>query len=614
MPQLCFGVHDYERVREEMRLLKQLGFERVYFVLNPPGFPTTARPFFGVMPAGNKCGNHSFESLLALGDPNWAYLHACHEQGMEAWAIIKPYEWGGITTIPHGRRARCSVAHVPTVGGERISFSTLLSNHPELALARRPEPALEKFKHEPVTAIEIVFCLDPVRPNVERIENWNSQSSLGNGEWPGFPAGSEPAVQALKLWTSRDNGRYQPFEGRVNVSAHIESRPIHDPNGTLLFNGESKRCLVLRASGFSIPADTPYLGVTLEPVEGLITIPNSMIKAFGPRGDELPITLATAARQGHDPADTPETHAWGEDKDPCGGMQAAETFQKWGFEFEYTGDGWPWHGPWEDGWQISPVFGIGRGKFTHAKGIPCEGYPAVRECWLDEVRRALAMGYDGIDLRLQNNVFRVGGYVNYGYNQPLVERYRQKHGIDILKEPADPLKLMAVRGDFYLDFVEAAAGAIHAAGRKLQVHLHHCYQAPRLHSGNNELGFLGLPQVLPDWQRAVALADEITIKDYHFGHYRPEMSGQIKRRANELGKRVWVHCYIGQGKELTEPYFADIEADDTVDGVLLYEVGDHSGRGLIEQIGPAAYSEKNVAVLRAIMRRSGFGVELVESE
>jgi len=59
------------------------------------------------------------------------------------------------------------------------------------------------------------------------------------------------------------------------------------------------------------------------------------------------------------------------------------------------------------------------------------------------------MGFDGIDFRLQNHSGMVTDYVNYGYNEPIIKRYKEKYGVDILKAEAEPLKIMEIRGEYF---------------------------------------------------------------------------------------------------------------------------------------------------------------------
>ena len=598
-PQLCQGFHDRQRIREEMRLLRELGFDRVYLVLCNAGYPQFSKPQTALQLPAPEVANHALESILALGDPNWAYLDECRRQGMEAWGIFKPYEGGGGITVPHGAGVPLSRTQTETVGGERVQFDELLSRRPDLRLARRPAPQTEMRQDQPVTAVELAFCLAPFR---------DRRGHNRHVDFAGLDDDEAPTPDAT-LWTSADNGRYVPFEGAFRYSRRIEPRRILDANGYPVAD-EARRCLVLTLDRLHLPPRARYLAVTLSDWESLYTIPFSMIRAFGPHG-EIPVTVGCNVRSSVHPCEAarpPELRNWSFAGDLRTGTAAEKNFHDWGFEFEWHGAGF-----WGDGWRQSPVYGIGRGKLPYMKGTPCEAYDEVRESWLETVRQAAAMGYDGVDIRLQNHSGMVSDYANYGWNEPIARRYREKHGVDMNRESADPLEVMRVRGEFFERFLEQAAGCLHNAGSKLQVHLRHCHQEPHLRSDFNELGFWAMPRVLLDWRNAVDLADEITIKDYFHNHYRPEAAGRIKRYANKTGKRVWVHCYIAQGRELNDEYLDAVEADPTVDGILFYEVAHaregpyESNFGLIEQVGPPAYYAPNADILRKNLARRSYG-------
>ncbi len=578
------GIHDHNRVREEMKLLKELGFERVYFILCNPGYPVFSHPSLSVMPPDKGTGYYTFESLIKLGDPNWAYMYEAQKLGMEAWAVIKPYESGGGITIPHGAKAPTSVSKAETVGGVQIYFDNLLSGNPELRVARKPDPdsIVNRF-NEPITSIEIAFCLDSFK---------QKNSAKNFFEFDGREE-NEVKIPKITFWVSKDNGSYTEFENKYKVLSTIEYRSIGDANGFLVCD-TLKRCLVMTVNDFELPAEYQYLAVTLDKYDDLYTIPYSMIKIFSSSG-EIPGTIGIHARTSLSPEEKvkpPEKRIWGLEGMPITGDQAAETFMEWGFEFEWHGTGF-----WGDGWVNSPVFGIGRGNRKYMHGTPCEAYPEVQEYWMEQVQRVIALGFDGIDFRLQNHSGMVTDFVNYGYNEPIIQRYKEIHGIDILKEEADPLEIMKIRGEYFLNFLEKAADIIHSSGKKLQVHLRYCYENPKLSADFNELGFWAMPKILPDWKKAVDLADEITLKHYYFNNYQPDLADMIKTYAKNQGKKVWIHCYIKQGNELNLNFFEAVEADKMVDGILLYEVDN-----LIETYRlTGGYDEENVGKLISIM-------------
>ena len=250
-------------------------------------------------------------------------------------------------------------------------------------------------------------------------------------------------------------------------------------------------------------------------------------------------------------------------------------FDQWGFEFDWYGGG-IWFG---EGWHNESVYGIGRGKIMTMKGTHCEAYPEVRDYWLDQIETLIAMGYDGVDIRLQNHSGMVSDIASFGFNPPLIERYRESYGTDPTGEEFDPLKMMAVRGQFFQEFLEDAAALLHQNGRTLQIHLRHAHQEPRFSADFNELGFWAMPKIwLEDWKGVVDLADEVTIKDYYWGKYDPDKAREIKEYARSKGKPVWIHNYIGQGDGIRKDFIGAVDRDPNISGILLYEAF-HSGKG-----------------------------------
>lgn len=596
-PQLAVSRHDHERVRREMELLRAFGFERVYFVLVNPGFPQFSNPWLALLPPNLATENYTFDSLLQLGDANFAYLHACHEAGMEAWAIMKPYESGGGSTVPHGARVPFGHGRVPSIGGDRIYFDSLLTRHPEYAVCRRPDADAEQRALQPIREIELVFCLSPFRDR------------CGPDREAEYAAAAPAEPPRVDVFFSRDNGSYSPYVGPSTVTGAVERRPVVNAVGQAVFP-EPVDCYVLRVSDMALPDDVSYVAVTLAGPP-LPTIPQSMVRLFGPEG-EIPTTASpyvrtcgSACEQGK-PA---RERNWGVEQQPrsrfADPAAAAAAFMEQGFEFDWYGSG-----HWGQGWRRECAYGLARGKLATMKGTPCEALPEVRAEWLQWVRQYMALGFDGVDIRLQNHSSMVSDYTEFGYNAPIVERYRDIHGVDILKHPADPLEIMRIRGQFFGEFLEQTAAIVHAAGRKLQIHLRHAHEEPKLSHEFNELGFWAMPKILLDWERAVDLADEITLKHYYHNRYRPELAGRIKARARSQGKPVWVHCYIAQGGELNDTFLDAVDADGEVTGILLYEVA-HSSKnernsGLIEQYGPVGYHEPTARQLADSLARLGY--------
>jgi hypothetical protein len=600
-PQLCLGQYDAAKVEKNIALLADLGIKRLYFVVCQPGYPSFSNPWVALLPPGNDCDNYALESVIALESPNLTFCRYAKKFGMEAIAIMKPYEGGGGATVPHdarffweaGGRHEC-------VGGDRVNFDNLLARHPEFRVQRKPIPNYERDIHQPFRRVELVFCLDEIPPT--------RRAAAIPAASEGYRVEDHPVE--FTLWSSRDNGVYEQVAQDYTLTERIEEREIYSVYGKPLFPGK-KRCRVVEITGLDLSGPVDYLAITLrgnpEHIQRLQTIPGTMFQAFGPDAP-IPITTAQYVRHGASPSQAklpPGERMWGMEKHP---RQSAMDFSEWGFEFGWYGGG-IWFG---DGWHNQTVYGIGRGKIMTMKGTHCEAYPEVRAYWLGQIETLIAMGYDGVDIRLQNHSGMVSDIAEFGFNPPLIKRYRETYGTDPMGEDFDPLKMMAVRGQFFQEFLKDAADLLHQNGRTLQVHLRHAHQEPRLSSDFNELGFWAMPKIwLADWKGVVDLADEVTIKDYFWGSYDSDKASEIKQYARSEGKAVWIHNYIGQGDAIRADFIDAVAEDPTVSGILLYEAF-HAGKGsnepnqgLITVDGDkVSYHEPAIQALREVSKLS----------
>lgn len=551
--------HTVDSIRKEMSILKTLGFERVYLVLANPGYPAHSAPFNTILPMGSKMPYRILESVLELGDSNWVYLNEAKKAGLEAFAIIKPYESGSGNTIPEGKIAPYSREMVKTIGGSHIHFDNFLTKHPEYRVLRKP--LADSIRHrinQPVTAIELNFCIGSFKNKTGHNNYFNfngyTRSSVGTPE--------------VELYVSKDNGIYTKFDVPFTVRASYGEKNVYDANNTKLY--DNKDHLTLRLEDLHINDEYKYFVALVKSQNRLYTIPYSMIKVFTESG-EIPITIGMHARNPLALPGVPlnqENKIWGVEGNPTKREDALNRFKDWGIEFEWHGVGF-----WGNGWESTGLYGIAKGVREEMKGTLCEAYPEVREYWMQQVKRAVDMGYDGIDFRLQNHSAMVPDHLNYGYNQPIVDKYKELYGVDILTQDADPYKIMKIRGDFYYQFLEEAAQYIHEHKRTLKIHLRHADQESEesyVKSDFNELGFWTMPKIVLDWRKVLDLADEITLKHYYHNDYRPQLANQIKERAKSQNKPVWVINNVDH-REFNETFFAGIENDPLVDGVVFYE-------------------------------------------
>lgn len=542
-----------DTVRQEIARLKEMhDFQRIYCVVSNPGYPMFSDPWNALLPVENCVGNRILSNLIRLGDPNWLFAREIKRQGAEVFAVMKPYELGGGRSVALGATTSPYERGVEDVGGLQTGYDSLLSAHPEYAVERFPYDSVNE--NEPIVRIELSYLLDAMGQNVSRLERTT---------FPEYSDALSEAESRYALYVSDDNGTFVRLPVEPNVCKRVVREVPRNANGYAL-SEEPVRKLVVELSGFSI--DARFIAVAQEAGEVIHIIPQSMIRAFCESG-EVPVTVTDHIRMSKCPQG--EAHVWGNEWHPrmSDDLGQLHDFERCGFEFDWHGSGF-----WGDGWVRSPLFGIARGKRHHMKGTPCEGYPEVRAYWLDCIERLLDMGYDGIDLRLQNHSAMVCDWASFGWNEPIRRRYEEMFSRALDPENYDPMDIMRVRGSYYMEFLREAAKLIHGRGKKLQIHLRESWEHPTPSHEFNQLAFWAMPKILPDWREAVALADEITLKDYHNNHYEAGWSAGVKALCRELNKPLWIHLYLAQGRELNEGFLSDGMADEGVTGVLIYEV------------------------------------------
>jgi hypothetical protein len=204
---------------------------------------------------------------------------------------------------------------------------------------------------------------------------------------------------------------------------------------------------------------------------------------------------------------------------------------------------------------------------------------------MKQIQRFIELGCDGVDIRLMCHSAGITDFINYSFNPPIVKEYKKRYGLDITKHKPDPVKMMKLRGDFFLEFVREAAELLHKNNLKLQMQTHDYQEHPTLDPTFPNAGFWAATQVIPDWRQVITIADEISIKDYNWGSYDPFNAGRIKNAVSSMGKPLWIHCYMQQGHDLNKNFLSSVEKDKRVTGLMLYEVVYRPGNvkdGMIE--------------------------------
>ena len=103
-------------------------------------------------------------------------------------------------------------------------------------------------------------------------------------------------------------------------------------------------------------------------------------------------------------------------------------------------------------------------------GAPEPAEPAAVEYWLEMINKTLDCGVDGVDIRISNHNSIID-WSEYGFNQPVVDAYIKRYGVNPRLEPFDREKLRRLRGEFYTAFLERAADMVKKSRKKFCLHI-----------------------------------------------------------------------------------------------------------------------------------------------
>ena len=136
-------------------------------------------------------------------------------------------------------------------------------------------------------------------------------------------------------------------------------------------------------------------------------------------------------------------------------------------------------------------------------GVLCYSYAEVRRYRLEMLRDLLAEApADGLHLCTRSYVLPAAYGDQFGFNRPVVEEYRRRHGVDILHSDFDLESWRRLRGESLSRFLSEVKDLLRPTGRRLSL------AVPR---GN----YLGPPygNLHLDWRKWVrdGLVDELVV-------------------------------------------------------------------------------------------------------
>lgn len=334
----------------------------------------------------------------------------------------------------------------------------------------------------------------------------------------GLKAAFDP--RRIRLLVSNDNGAYAPYAGPMEIRVEGKEKIILDRLSI------KEKFMALTVQGEA----TRTFGNTLR----------NLIEAYDLEGRKLPLSYASLTH----PRNLPP--------------------EQGSFVYDYPVDtvGEMDNYFWLDSGR---TLGIAKGWERYICGVLCEAYPEVRDWWMELIEYYIKSGVDGVDIRDQVHS-RTFDWDVFGFNKPLVEAFREKHGVDILNEPFRREDLRRLRGEYYTGFLRRAHQRLKASGKKTHLHVSSRMKSPDWHTE------LDLYQDLEGWLRE-GLVDELTMK---MSFLTGEVAAKSLETARELGLPV-NYCPFMNGVPGQSNAKAIVNSlvrqalDNGADGYIIYE-------------------------------------------
>lgn len=518
--------HTFETIQAMMDDYAGKGLKQICFRPIPDTYAATGSCQGSVVCDPSVMTDQMHRTVHAVFDPNLAFIQAAKRAGMRVTVLYSPYEGGGSVSIPEGSRAQFSFGEVQGIGGMSAFCSSAVAAAKDQLIRSVYAENPSKVSKGKAAKLELVFAAEAFEDRISQNETMTVT-----------PDGT--LRPTARLWYSDRNVDYRPADD-VAQEVTIGRRMFTDANGREL--GE-KDCIILTFD-LSAYSGKKYFAVTLENGAQFYTLPFSMIRLYDRDGGVLTSTQAAWTRNPNAEAlmeaeTVPDGYLWGSERMPIRVTDpvAEKTFRAWGFEFQYGGT------DWGNGWQNAFVYGVAVGAQNSVGGNLCEGFATVREYWLGQVDRFYARGADTVIITLQNSGGMVSDYRNFGYNYLYVKEFSKQYGVDITKDSFDYLKLMELRGSYFLEFLREVDRVAGERGRTWGMELFAAFESPVEDDNLNGLCHYRMPKIVFDWKTAVDLCDEVVIGDYQWGGYRAEVAAGIRSYAAESGKKVTVRGY-----------------------------------------------------------------------
>jgi hypothetical protein len=479
----CSSGYTPERLDRELRLWKSYGVDRVYWIEYGPlsQWPSLWKPkFFNLTGAQKEAMERNVELTQRTCDDTlkWA-VKSAKRHGMEIFAVYKPFDLGFNFSFCEDDGYSCVMD----------ADSRMVVAHPDIA-------ANQKYTMQANPA----WLRKPVLP-IKGLTLW-SQKPIEAFD-----------TKKLNLWTSTDNKHFTQYKGALKVKLGTTSRPNMKwtPAGVVQEKGSQENWSI-ELSGLNVK--TPFLALEIDGER--ICVSHRMfafVQALGPDDALSPVELSSSGSR---------------DK---------------GFHFNKYWPGWANHNePILDHytWSGAPMCL----RFGDAPAISTllePTYEQARKVWLKHVKRILAAGVDGIDIRTIGHHSGTESYLKFAFAQPVREEFKRQTGREVEAKEEDYQQIRTIRGDAYTQFLKEASQVIRAGGKKLATHVEWGTEVP------SNLTIRLQMQMTLQWERWIkeGIVDEISLRGWGIASRQVHNNIFPLTRKHNVGVHVISTCLPG---------------------------------------------------------------------
>lgn len=369
----------------------------------------------------------SSATMRALGDPLPIVCDEAKRHGLQVLAIVKPFDMARgvpVSSYPVRQGPGTGLSHV---GGESGSAARWIRDHDHLRTRLHPS-----------------LLTDESSGPIQTIRLWHLDEEL-------------PPTR-IQVLVSETNDSYRPYDGPGSFHQDVRRRrtPAYVPAPLERDTGiDTASCLEF--TGLAI--DSPF--VVLKPSAGwqLSNSLAALLEVEDAQGNSVSYTYGLVPLQSAGRG----SRQW----DGVGPIAYDAT----------SGTPVPDHlAPASAGGRVQvtaadlPFVAFARGRNAYPLAMVDPAYPEVRQWIVSLAERALASGAHGIELRFDTHTETLDSE-NYGFSQPVIDAYRERHGLDISRQPFDRAAWRALRGEYLTKMVEELATAVHDHQRQLHLQL-----------------------------------------------------------------------------------------------------------------------------------------------